>query len=220
MALKYTEKTMDHFTNPKNLGVLENFNAEATEGSPACGDMVHYTLKINDETLIVEDIKFKSYGCASNIATASIATEMVKGKHIDEIMKMGSNDAAKELGGLPTVKMHCSVLAINGIKEAIRKYKEEKGLSKQKAFVLSEEAVKKILKHIINPKQGVNLIDNNNVASISIEEDNSVFIVIKLEADEEMYGNNIHEEIMEHLEKIEAIRGITVKIESKTGKFM
>ncbi len=219
MALKYTEKTIDHFTKPRNLGTLEGANAEATEGSPACGDMVNYTLKINPETLIIEDIKFKSYGCASNIATASIATEMVKGKHIDEVKTMGTTQAANELGGLPPVKMHCSVLAINGIKAAIREFEKKIGRITDEKRVITEKALMNILKNVMHPKHGQNLVDNGNVERIRID-GQDIFIIITLEPDEEIYASNIHDEVMEHLEAMKCTHEIMVKIESKTGSFI
>ncbi|MDA3885540.1 MAG: iron-sulfur cluster assembly scaffold protein [Candidatus Delongbacteria bacterium] len=219
MALKYTKETIDHFTNPHNLGTLENSNAEATEGSPACGDMVNYTLQINPETLIIEDIKFRSYGCASNIATASIATDIVKGKHIDEVKKMGTSEAASKLGGLPPIKMHCSVLAINGIKAAIREFEKKIGRIEDEQRVLTEKALINILKDIMHPKHGVNIIDNKNVSRIKIEGQN-VYIVVELEPDEEMFAPNIREEIHEHLEAMKCSHEIMVKTESKTGQFI
>jgi len=219
MALKYTEKTIDHFTKPRNMGTLEGANAEATEGSPACGDMVNYTLKINPETLIIEDIKFKSYGCASNIATASIATEIVIGKHIDDVKKMSTSDAANMLGGLPPVKMHCSVLAINGIKAAIREFEKKIGRIQDEKRLITEKALLNILKNVIHPKHGINLVDNGNVLRSNID-GQDIFIVIGLEPDEEIFANNIHEEVMEHLEAMKCSHEIMVKIESKSGHFI
>jgi nitrogen fixation protein NifU and related proteins len=219
MALKYTEKTIDHFTKPRNLGTVENANAEATEGSPACGDMVNYTLNINPDTLIIEDIKFKSYGCASNIATASIATEMVMGKHIDEVKLMGTTQAASELGGLPPVKMHCSVLAINGIKAAIREFEKKIGRIEDEVRIITEKSLLNILKNVMHPKHGKNLVDNENIQRIRID-GQDIFIIITLEPDEEMFASNIHDEVMEHLEAMKCTHEIMVKIESKTGSFI
>jgi nitrogen fixation protein NifU and related proteins len=219
MALKYTEKTIDHFTKPRNLGTVENANAEATEGSPACGDMVNYTLNINPDTLIIEDIKFKSYGCASNIATASIATEMVMGKHIDEVKLMGTTQAASELGGLPPVKMHCSVLAINGIKAAIREFEKKIGRIEDEVRIITEKSLLNILKNVMHPKHGKNLVDNENIQRIRID-GQDIFIIITLESDEEMFASNIHDEVMEHLEAMKCTHEIMVKIESKTGSFI
>lgn len=219
MALKYTEETIKHFTSPKNLGDVADANAEATEGSPACGDMVKYTLKINPETLIIEDIKFRSYGCASNIATASVATEMAKGKHIDEVKLMGTAEAADKLGGLPAVKMHCSVLAINGIKAAIREFEIRTGRASAEKTVISEESVKAVFVDIMHPKHGKSLVENGNLAGVKID-DKNILITISLEADEEIYANNVRDEIVEHLEHLNSGREIMVKIESRNGEFV
>ncbi len=100
----YSKKVMDLFLNPKNLGEIENPDAQATEGSPACGDMVQLQLKVNKDTHIIEDIKFKSFGCASNIATASIITEIAKGKTIEEAKSLKYSQVVDELGGCPQLK--------------------------------------------------------------------------------------------------------------------
>lgn len=218
MALKYTEETIKHFTSPQNLGDVKDANAEATEGSPACGDMVKYTLKINPETLIIEDIKFRSYGCASNIATASVATEMAKGKHIDEVKLMGTAEAADRLGGLPAVKMHCSVLAINGIKAAIREFEIKTGRVKSEKLVISEDSVKAVFANIMHPKHGKSLIENGNISSIKINDEN-IFVTVSLEADEGIYANNVRDEIQEHLEHLHSGLAIMIKIESRNGDF-
>ena len=124
--MEYTEKVIEHFMNPHNIGKLENANAIATEGSPACGDQITFYLKINNETQIIEDIKFLSYGCASNIATASITSDLVKGQTIAEAKKLDSKRVIDELGGLPPVKQHCSILAVETLQSAIKNY-EGKG---------------------------------------------------------------------------------------------
>jgi len=104
MALKYSQKVIEHFTQPQNVGEIENADAIATEGSPACGDMITYSMKINPETKIIEDVKFRSFGCASNIATASMMTLLAKGKTVDEVKNMRHRDLTKSLDGLPAVK--------------------------------------------------------------------------------------------------------------------
>ncbi|MBC8205299.1 MAG: iron-sulfur cluster assembly scaffold protein, partial [FCB group bacterium] len=141
MALQYTEKVLEHFTNPRNVGEIEDADAQATEGSPACGDMVSFSLKIDPDTKIIEDVKFRSYGCASNIATASMATMMAKGKHIDEIKNLNPKSVANELGGLPAVKMHCSVLAVHGLKAAIKQWEIKHGLAEEENIVLNDKTV-------------------------------------------------------------------------------
>ena len=118
MALKYSKKVIEHFTKPQNVGEIEYADATATEGSPACGDMIKYTLKINPETKVVEDIKFLSFGCASNIATASMMTLLAKGKTTAEIKAMKHKELTQSLDGFPAIKMHCSVLAVDALKMA------------------------------------------------------------------------------------------------------
>jgi nitrogen fixation NifU-like protein len=124
-SIPYSKKVMDLFLNPKNLGEIENPDGQATEGSPACGDMVQLQLKVNKDTQVIEDIKFKSFGCASNIATASIITEIAKGKTIQEAKNLKYSQVVEELGGLPAVKVHCSILAIQSLKRAIENYEEK-----------------------------------------------------------------------------------------------
>ncbi len=111
--MQYSQKVLDHFMKPHNVGKMEKFDGFASEGSPACGDQVTIYLKVNDDTKIIEDIKFQSYGCASNIATASIITDLAKDKTIEEAKEVTWKEAAEALDGLPPVKMHCSVLAVD-----------------------------------------------------------------------------------------------------------
>jgi len=115
------------FRNPKNLGKLEDANIIAVAGNPACGDMITFYMKINDQEFI-EKITFESYGCAANIATASIVTEMIKGLKIESAWKdVTWKKVTEEVGGLPNVKFHCGILAVGAVKRAIRKYYENKG---------------------------------------------------------------------------------------------
>lgn len=122
MVLKYNERVIEHFRNPKNAGVIEDATVNATEGSLACGDMMTIYLKIEDN--IIKDIKFESYGCAANIATASVLTEMAKGKSVEEAEKITWDMVVDALGGLPFIKYHCSSLAVDTLKSALKKYKE------------------------------------------------------------------------------------------------
>ncbi len=124
MSDMYTEKVLDHFRNPRNMGKIENADGEGTVGNPACGDIMTIYIKVKDKK--IEDIKFQTYGCAAAIASSSIATEIAKGKTLDEAMKLSRDDVANELGGLPAVKMHCSNLASDALKEAIKDYREKK----------------------------------------------------------------------------------------------
>ncbi|MFP4116317.1 MAG: iron-sulfur cluster assembly scaffold protein [Candidatus Aenigmatarchaeota archaeon] len=126
----YTEEVMEHFKDPQNMGEMEDPDVEAKVGNPACGDMMEVYLKVGERSgeKYIEDIKFKTFGCAAAIATSSISTEIVKGQTLDEAEGLDEKKVAEELGGLPKIKMHCSNLAANGIHEAIYQYKKEKGM--------------------------------------------------------------------------------------------
>ena len=127
VPLPYTQKVLDLFRNPKNLGKMEDATVTAVAGNPACGDMITFYLKINDQE-IIEKASFESYGCAANIATASIVTEMVKELSLENAWKnITWKKVTEEVGGLPSVKFHCGVLAVGAVKRAIRKYYEQKG---------------------------------------------------------------------------------------------
>ncbi|MBO3754176.1 MAG: iron-sulfur cluster assembly scaffold protein [Candidatus Brockarchaeota archaeon] len=124
--LPYSQKILELFRNPKNLGRMEDATVSATAGSPACGDMIAFYLKI-DENMIITRASFESYGCAANIATASMLTEMVKGKSLEEAWRISWKDVANEVGGLPAVKLHCGVLAVGALRRAIREFFKERG---------------------------------------------------------------------------------------------
>ena len=113
----YNDKVMDHFMNPHNVGEIENADGTGTYGSPVCGDMMQITLKIEDD--VIKDAKFKTFGCGSAIASSSVATDMIIGKTIDEALAITNKQIIDELGGLPAVKVHCSVLADHAIKSAM-----------------------------------------------------------------------------------------------------
>ncbi|MDD2889500.1 MAG: Fe-S cluster assembly scaffold protein NifU [bacterium] len=119
----YTDKVMEHFQNPRNVGVIENADGYGKVGNPVCGDLMEIYIKVEKD--IITDIKFRTFGCGSAIATSSMVTEMAKGKHIDEAMKITRNDVANELEGLPPQKMHCSNLAADALHEAIKDYKSK-----------------------------------------------------------------------------------------------
>ena len=122
MADFYTDTVLEHFRNPRNSGELEAPDATGDVGNPVCGDLMRITLKINPETEVIEDIRFKTFGCGAAIATSSIITEMVKGKTIEEALQVSNKDVVAQLGGLPPVKIHCSVLAEQGIVAALKDY--------------------------------------------------------------------------------------------------
>ncbi len=117
----YTEKVLDHFNNPRNVGEIEGADAIGESTSTSCGDSMKIWLQIKDN--VIEDIKFKTFGCAAAIASSSIATEMIKGKTVDEALQLTSEKIAEALGGLPEHKLHCSVLATDALKKAIEEYR-------------------------------------------------------------------------------------------------
>lgn len=123
MAL-YSEKVMDHFRNPRNVGVIENANGIGEVGNAKCGDIMKMYLLIEDD--IVKDVKFETFGCGSAIASSSMATEMIKGKPLSEVRELTNKAVAEALDGLPDYKMHCSVLAEEAIKSALEDYEKRK----------------------------------------------------------------------------------------------
>ena len=126
MPLPYNRKVLDLFRNPKNQGKMEDATVVAVAGNPLCGDMITFYLKISKQDQI-EKASFESYGCAANIATSSIVTEMIKGLTVEEAWKVSWKSVTEAVGGLPSVKFHCGILAVGALKRAIRKYYKEKG---------------------------------------------------------------------------------------------
>lgn len=120
----YSKKVMEHFMNPRNVGEIKNPDGYGKVGNPVCGDVMEIFIKVDKD--IITDIKFKTFGCGSAIATSSMVTELAKGKHIDEAYKITRNDVAEELDGLPPQKMHCSNLAADALQAAIIDYKNKK----------------------------------------------------------------------------------------------
>lgn len=121
----YTEKVMDHFKNPRNVGEIENASGVGTVGNPTCGDIMQIFLDIDDNG-IINDVKFKTFGCGAAVATSSMATELIKGKSVDEALKLTNSAVVEALEGLPPQKIHCSVLAEEAVKAAIDDYKKKK----------------------------------------------------------------------------------------------
>ncbi len=128
MPLPYNPKVLELFRNPKNLGKMEDATVTAVAGNPLCGDMITFYLKINDQD-IIEKASFESYGCAANIATSSIVTEMIKGMKLEDAWKISWKSVTEAVGGLPSIKFHCGILAVGALKRAIRKYYKNKGVS-------------------------------------------------------------------------------------------
>ena len=124
----YSEKVMDHFRNPRNMGEMENPDGVGKVGNPVCGDMMELYIKVEND--IITDVKFMTFGCGAAIATSSMVTELVKGKTLDEALKISNATVAEALDGLPPVKMHCSVLAEDALKGAIEDYRKRKAESK------------------------------------------------------------------------------------------
>jgi len=122
----YSEKVMDHFNNPRNVGMIENADGVGEVGNPVCGDIMKITFKV-DENERLDDVKFQTLGCGAAIATSSIVTEMAKGMTLEEAAAISKQQVADELGGLPPAKMHCSVLATDGLKVAVDDYLKKHG---------------------------------------------------------------------------------------------
>jgi nitrogen fixation NifU-like protein len=123
--LPYSEKVMDHFTNPRNVGEIPDASGVGTVGNPVCGDVMKMYLKIENEVIV--DIKFKTFGCGAAVATSSMVTEMVKGKTITQALTITNRAVAEALGGLPAKKMHCSVLAEEALRSALKDYYQQQG---------------------------------------------------------------------------------------------
>ena len=121
----YTEKVLDHFNNPRNLGEIEGANGVGMVGNAKCGDIMQMFIKVNDEG-IIEDVGFKTFGCGAAIATSSMATEMIKGKKVEEALKISNSAVVEALEGLPPQKIHCSVLAEEAVKAAVEDYEKRK----------------------------------------------------------------------------------------------
>ncbi|WP_139796002.1 Fe-S cluster assembly scaffold protein NifU [Clostridium acidisoli] len=132
----YSEKVMDHFRNPRNVGEIENASGIGEVGNPQCGDIMKIYIEVKNN--VIEDVKFKTFGCGSAIASSSMATELIKGKTLEEAWDLTNKAVAEALDGLPPVKMHCSVLAEEAIHKAINSYRENHGLEVWKMKTHSE----------------------------------------------------------------------------------
>ena len=132
MAL-YSDKVMDHFRNPRNVGIIENADGIGEVGNPVCGDIMKIYLKINSDN-IIEDVKFETFGCGSAIASSSMATEMIKGKPLSEALQLTNKAVTEALDGLPAHKLHCSVLAEEAIKKAVQDYYDKNNIPYDKSL--------------------------------------------------------------------------------------
>jgi len=137
----YSEKLLEHFRNPRNYGRIEDADGVGKVGNPVCGDVMYLYIKVDDGR--ITDIKFETFGCAAAIATSSMVTEMVKGKTIEEALQVTNKAVAEALGGLPPIKMHCSLLAEEGLKAAILDYYNRRGIEPPKALVERLKRLKK-----------------------------------------------------------------------------
>jgi len=124
----YSDKVMDHFRNPRNMGEIPDADGVGTVGNPVCGDMMNIYIKVKDDRIV--DVKFKTFGCGAAIATSSMITELAKGLTLEDAMKLTRSDVADSLDGLPPIKMHCSNLAADGLHEAIKDYRQKKEAEK------------------------------------------------------------------------------------------
>ena len=204
--MQYSQKVLDHFMHPHNVGKMENPDAVATEGSPACGDQVTVYLKVDDKTKTITDISFLSYGCASNIATASIITDMAKGKTLDEAKKITWHDAMDALDGLPPVKVHCSVLAADTLQSAISNYEIAHGLKEVPNF--GKATIEEELRKIIYPQIGEDIISLKMVKYIGFQDGEVTIDMNIMKFDQ--WRDNIAEEIREHLQKYPEVKKITI----------
>jgi NifU-like protein involved in Fe-S cluster formation/metal-sulfur cluster biosynthetic enzyme len=203
----YSDLVLEHFKHPRNVGEIEDPDGKATEGSPACGDMVSVHIKVDEATKTIADIKFQSYGCASNIATGSIITELAKGKTLEEAKKITWKEASEALGGLPPIKAHCSVLAVEGLRSAIRDYEERHGLVTEKVPT-TREVVEKRLKKVMNPLSGLDLVRTKLVEEIEVK-DGKVKVVIDLPSNHQ-FANSIREEVVDKIEPLWDVEEVEV----------
>jgi nitrogen fixation NifU-like protein len=192
--------------HPHNVGKMENADASATEGSPSCGDQVTVFLRVDKDTKVIDDISFLSYGCASNIATASIITDLAKGKTLDEAKAITWRDAMEALDGLPPVKVHCSVLAADTLQTAISNYEIANGLKEVPNF--SKDTIIEELKKIIYPKVGEDIVSLKMVKYVGFSEGEVLIDLNMLSFDS--WRDNVAEEIHEHLEKYPEVKNIQI----------
>ena len=208
MKFPYTDIVLEHFRHPRNVGKIENPDGKATEGSPACGDMVSVYIKVDPKTNTIADVKFESYGCASNIATGSIITELAKGKTLDEAKNITWQEASDALGGLPKIKAHCSVLAVEGLRSAIQNYEERHGIVKEKKPT-TEEVVRQRLRRVINPLTGLNVVRTNLVKDIKVK-DGTVRVLVDLPRDHQ-FAKNMKDEVLERIETLWDVKEVVVE---------
>jgi nitrogen fixation NifU-like protein len=208
MSSPYSEKVLEHFRNPRNIGSIENADGKATEGSPACGDMVSVYVSVDPETKVIKDIKFESYGCASNIATGSIITELAKGHTLEEAKKIDWRAASDALGGLPKIKAHCSVLAVEGLRAAIQNYEERHGLiTERNPTTLA--VIHSRLRKVMNPMAGLDVERTQIVKDVTLG-DGEVTVVLDLPSSHQ-FSKAIVDEIREKIETLWDVKKVTIE---------
>lgn len=138
--LEYSDKVMDHFMNPRNVGVIEDADGVGRAGNPVCGDLMEMSIKVDDD--VITDIKFRTFGCGAAIATSSMATELIKGKTIDEALEISNRAIAEALDGLPPIKMHCSVLAAEALRVTLADYYTRLGDHERAKDLVDQDAAK------------------------------------------------------------------------------
>lgn len=208
MKFPYSDTVLEHFRHPHNVGKIDDPDGKAMEGSPACGDMVAVYIKVDEESGRISDIKFESYGCASNIATGSIITELAKDKTLDEARKITWKQASDALGGLPAIKAHCSVLAIEGLRSAIQNYEERHGLVKERKPT-TVEVVRRRLRKVVSPITGLSVVRSSMVDSIEVK-DGTVQVVLDLPADHQ-FAPAMKQEVLEKIEPLWDVREVVVE---------
>ncbi len=159
----YTDKVMDHFKNPRNVGEIKDADGTGQVGSLVCGDALKLTIKVNKETQIIEDVKFQTFGCASAIASSSVLTEMAKGKTIEEALKITNKEIAEALGSLPEEKMHCSVMGMEALEAAVKSYRQG-----GEPVIFEQEPGTNIVCHCFNVSEQaiIQAIHNNNLKTV------------------------------------------------------
>lgn len=207
MKFPYSDTVLEHFRHPHNVGKIDSADGKATEGSPACGDMVSVYIKVDPEKKTISDVKFESYGCASNIATGSIITDLAKGKTLEEAKKISWQQASEALGGLPKIKAHCSVLAVEGLRAAIQNYEERHGLVQNQVPTTIEE-IQRRLRKVMNPLSGLDLVRTNLVRDIEFK-DGEVRVVVDL-PESNQFAPAIKEEVMEKIGSLWDVKKVTV----------
>ncbi len=208
MKFPYNDLVLEHFKNPKNVGKIEDPDGKAMVGSPACGDMVAVYIKVDEATKVISDVKFESYGCASNIATASIITELAKGKTLEDAKKLTWKNASDALGGLPKIKVHCSVLAVEGLREAITNYEEKHGLVKEKVPT-TPDIVTHRLRTVMNPLAGLDIVRTELVGDVKVE---NGIVTISLDIpSNDIFAANIKEEIEDKIGNLWDVKEVKVR---------